>query len=251
MSKPFVYISKIFENAHYLLLNKPFGVFSQPIDSTHTNPFKSYPILLEELRKQYPNYSKEWRLVHRLDNCVTGGILIAKNKTAASRFSKYLRKGGNYGYPIRRRYIAIVETCQANSKDIINTGIISTNGMITKYNFLGKNCVMLELVTGKKHQIRKHLSQQLGRPIINDIKYGAHRNLSMPINEIALHSAMIETRIGTQQHTHIIPIPEPSYDFNKHQNFYSPWSDYISNSKGSLNKHIINSLTSSWTSQSV
>ena len=45
----------------------------------------------------------------------------------------------------------------------------------------------VKLITGRKHQIRTHLSY-IGNPILNDKLYGGKQSANFPVNSIALHA---------------------------------------------------------------
>ena len=105
----------IFENTHYFIVNKPPGIPSQPPDCRtwgRTHPNLDPTPLLERFKAIYYSHREVelCRTVHRLDHCVTGGMLIAKTKDASVKFSRFLQKGGNNGYKLQRKYVAIVES---------------------------------------------------------------------------------------------------------------------------------------------
>lgn len=197
-------LSVLFENLHYLVVYKPPGYLSQPGLRKD-----SRPILFDELVKQCANHdidTSEWRTVHRLDACVSGGMLIAKTKNAATMFGRNLKYGGNKGYGLVRRYVAMVDpTKSSNLTQYPPTGVLKSDNMVTKYKRVRNNCLIVELVTGKKHQIRKQLSGLLNSPILYDQKYGSEQDMHNP-DQIALHSAFIETTIGRTSQNHLIPV---------------------------------------------
>ncbi|EDO16400.1 hypothetical protein Kpol_1030p8 [Vanderwaltozyma polyspora DSM 70294] len=203
-----------YRNSNYIIVNKPFNVLSQPgyIGSWKCVGLSSpvVPVLLDDLIKQNAGKDEnvtEWRTVHRLDKLVTGGVLIATNKNSAIKFSKNLRYGGNKGYKFTRRYVALVEnSLNVNTRKIPEFGQINFDGMISNYKQFDESCFIFDLVTGGKHQIRKHLSLCLGRPILNDVKYNATPITEIDRNQIALHSACIKTNIGLQSREHLIPM---------------------------------------------
>ncbi|KAL3232706.1 21S rRNA pseudouridine(2819) synthase [Nakaseomyces bracarensis] len=193
------HVSVLYENIHYLIIHKPPGFLSEPGISSDLRP-----IVLDDLIKHYKPIkdTEQWRSVHRLDSCVTGGMLVAKTKNAATMFSRNLKLGGNKGFGLIRRYVALTDN--APSVRIPSTGILKSDGMITQYRQVKNNCFIIDLVTGKKHQIRKHLSSLLHSPILYDQKYGSRATLGR--DHIALHSAYIETKVGRTVKGHIIPI---------------------------------------------
>lgn len=202
-----------YECSNYFVVNKPYGMFSQPGDlgskyAHHPDKFRP-PVVLDELKAQYGKSkggSTEWRTVHRLDACVTGGMLIVKNKNAAIQFSRNLRHGGNKGFKITRRYVALVGEGEINSKYTDDTGVIQCLGMVTRYKRFDEKCYVLELVSGGKHQIRRHLAQGVGQPILNDNRFGGIILPGTDPTQIALHSACIKTVMGLQRKEHLIPM---------------------------------------------
>ena len=243
----------IFENAHYLIVNKPPGIPSQPPDTRtwgRTHPGLDPTPLLDRFKTIYCSYKQVelYRTVHRLDHCVTGGMLIAKTKDASIKFSRFLQKGGNKGYKLLRKYVAIVERPSCLDKrfnDQVNNGshynsLVSHDGrQITKFKLIDEQCIVLQLVTGKKHQIRQHLSQILNQPILNDQKYGSTSKLTTPFkDQIALHSACIITKIGLQTQTHLIPM--------KFNNTGKLWSRRYVNEEGEFISQIKDVLIENW-----
>lgn len=194
----------IHENVHFLLVNKPPGVLSQPGGYQVGN--------LSTLLEQFsPESYGDLKIVHRLDTNVTGGMVLAKNKNAARQFHRgFLNPHSGFG--LRRRYIALVNRISGCSAAGIVDKEIGGKPALTKYKLINyelKNrenvqLVLLELVTGRKHQIRNHLST-LGMSCVNDMKYGSQ--IQFPeTRQIGLHSCWLETRIGMQLNKFMIPI---------------------------------------------
>ncbi|AGO13736.1 AaceriAGL134Cp [[Ashbya] aceris (nom. inval.)] len=212
------------EHKHYYIVNKVHGIVCQPPDRRTWYKHHDYdpPVLLDLLRQQHPNPGGEvWRTVHRLDEPVTGGVLVSRNKRAAAMFSRSLALGGNRGFPLTRRYVALLSH---KSRELPPEGRITTGNMVTDYKRLGEGLMLLQLQTGRKHQIRMQLSRVFGQPVVNDKKYGDHNVYGVANNLIGLHSAFIRAQCGLQAKTCIIPIP-PTPDT------FKLWDKYI-NEKG-------------------
>ncbi|KAH3684975.1 hypothetical protein WICPIJ_004054 [Wickerhamomyces pijperi] len=195
----------VYQDEKYIIVNKAHQ-FSVQEDSQNKRG------IISKLKEQDPDI----RGVHRIDKNVTGGLLIAKTKFAARSFSRNLKLGGNTGFKFIRRYVGLIP-----SEDIVSNSPIlesiqfyndKNKGRIVshdeegrqsitdfikydKLNVRGYQMIILQLTTGRKHQIRKHLSEILGKPLRNDVKYGAV-GLIQPQNCIGLHSAFIETHVG-------------------------------------------------------
>ncbi len=87
----------LFENSHYIVVNKPAGIHSQ--HSKASLKARAQDEVVPLLIDQYPDLKP----VHRLDLRVTGGLLIARGRRDARMFSNNLRSGGDKGYKFKRR----------------------------------------------------------------------------------------------------------------------------------------------------
>ncbi|SCU89524.1 LAME_0E04038g1_1 [Lachancea meyersii CBS 8951] len=192
----------------YVVVNKPAGVFSQLPDIVkwrQNHGDEHLPLLMDLVRscaQESGLESSEWRTVHRLDTNVTGGLLIAKDKNSAAHFSKNLKKGGNSGYKLVRKYVALIDGATRN---LPTKGVLEHNGMKSWFRKIDSGALVLQLCTGKKHQIRLQLARGLGVPIMNDIKYRGKQVRSAG-HQIGLHSALIQTQVGLQKRKHLIPV---------------------------------------------
>ncbi|CCE93315.1 pseudouridine synthase PUS5 TDEL_0F05040 [Torulaspora delbrueckii] len=234
------------ECSNYFIVNKPYGMFSQPGDLgqkyAHYPVKAKPPVVLDELRRQYGKGrvdAGEWRTVHRLDACVTGGMLLVKNKNAAIQFSKNLRAGGNKGFKMTRRYVAIVGEGEIGTKYRSDTGVIQCLGMTTRYRRFDEKCYVLELISGGKHQIRRHLAQGVGQPILNDEKFQGSLVPGTNPAQIALHSACIKTTVGFQKRSHLIPMV--------YNNDGKLWDPKYVDREGNFNLELQRMLLNDWT----
>ena len=109
-------------------------------------------------------------IVNRLDRAAQGLMLIAHTKSAASALSGLFEKRA-----ISKQYTALVSgsfpehlilDAAVDNKDALSNASLLTYAPKTK-----KSLVSIEIETGRKHQIRKHLSGA-GFPIIGDRLYG-------------------------------------------------------------------------------
>ncbi|CCE65444.1 hypothetical protein TPHA_0L00870 [Tetrapisispora phaffii CBS 4417] len=195
---------------NYILTSKASGQVCQPGKVKTRLGFKKHTVVLDELKKKYSDEKDitEWRNVQRLDIGVTGGLIIATNKNSAIQFSRNLKEGGNAGYKIIRRYVALLNPNSNSSRGLPEEGRIVTNNnkMITLYKQFDENCYIFELVSGMKHQIRIHASKVLEAPVYNDLLYKGSPVGDDPV-QIALHSAFVKTKIGFNIREHSIPMP--------------------------------------------
>lgn len=109
-------------------------------------------------------------IVHRLDRAATGLIIIAHQKKIAAYFSNLFQCR-----EIEKKYQAIVEgefpdKIKLNA-DIENKPALSHAKAIAYNPSTNQSLVDVTIETGRKHQIRRHLSEA-GFPIIGDRLYG-------------------------------------------------------------------------------
>lgn len=160
------------ETDDFLVLNKPVGLDVQG----GINVRYSVDSWIKSI-------SKEYRLVHRIDRDTSGILLIAKTLSSSIFFAKLFKERG-----IKKAYRAIVFGNVSPLKGKINypisnvennpglmcVDLISGKDAKTNFNVIKSNdCwtdVELEPHTGRKHQLRVHMSY-LGHPIVGDKKY--------------------------------------------------------------------------------
>jgi len=169
------------DEGEYSIWNKPCGLLSQGSKwGDHCTISRWSEI---HLLPQRPAF-----IVHRLDRAANGLIVIAHKKTIAAAFSKMFAC-----HAIDKIYQAQVEGCIQDMKlpclieSKINNKTAISEILSLKVN-VEKNITLLtiNIKTGRKHQIRKHLSE-LGYPIIGDRLYGSlEENQDLQLSSIHL-----------------------------------------------------------------
>lgn len=178
----------IYEDDNIILINKPVGILSHGAGSEfEENIVDSMISYLIQKGDFVPRIEKTFTpsICNRLDRNTSGIIIGAKNYQSLKSINEAIREGqikrfyktivkGNFnkeitaeGYLVKdeeRNKVKIYENDLEGSKKII------TN-MKPLQNKNGYSMLEIELITGRTHQIRGHLSS-MGYPVIGDRKYG-------------------------------------------------------------------------------
>ena len=210
----------LFEDNHLLVLCKPPGLLVQGDrtgDETLLNLAKQY------IKEKYAKPGDIFLgLVHRLDRPASGVIVFARTSKAAARLMRQFQQKQT-----RKIYHCIVsgEVPENGSwQDHIErrdaTSYITdgkTNVELNFHRIRSKNnlsLVVVELITGKHHQIRVQFAQR-GFPIVGDFRYGS--DLQFPNRAIALHAYELSIVHPTLKKILTFRCKPESY-----------WADYVS-----------------------
>ena len=186
-------LSIVYEDAHFLVLDKPAGVASIP-SVNHSNTMANF-VKAYYIRQDYEN--QQVHIVTRLDRDTSGLMLFAKHGYAHARLDKQLQKK-----MIEKRYYALVQgrgelkpegdiiAPIGRDPDSIITRCVTEDGKYahTSYKVVEQfgdiYLVDIHLHTGRTHQIRVHFAH-LGFPLLGDDLYGG--TLEAGITRQALH----------------------------------------------------------------
>ncbi|MFT4536011.1 MAG: 23S rRNA pseudouridine1911/1915/1917 synthase [Saprospiraceae bacterium] len=159
-------INILYEDDHFLILNKPPGLLSSGNSS----------ISLQGMLKSYPTVDKEGALfypylVHRLDRQTCGLIIAARTIDARRRLGEMVEN-----HQIIKRYSLIVEGHLENNIKYIDQPIDDRDAKteILSITHLSTNdassYIRVRLHSGRTHQIRRHFLG-IGHPIVGDDIY--------------------------------------------------------------------------------
>ena len=170
----------VHEDADVLVVDKPAGLL------TSTVPREPRPTLLAAVRAHVAARVPRARvgLIHRLDRDASGLLVFSKNDAAYRSLKTQF-----FHHTVERTYLAVVHGVPQPPEGRIETRLVeradgvvyaprgSTRGeeAVTDYEVIrpggGRSLVRVTLRTGRKHQIRVHLSGR-GAPIVGDVVYG-------------------------------------------------------------------------------
>lgn len=187
-------VNIIFEDNDILVVEKECGLLSVSTEK-NKNERTAYKILMDYVKSKNPN--ERVYIVHRLDKDTSGIMLFAKNEKIKNMLQE------NWNEIVRKReYAVLVEGVLKEKQGTIKSYLkenrafvtYSTddekNGKlaITNYKVVkekrGYTYLLASLETGRKNQIRVHMSD-IGHPVVGDKKYGSKSN---NLKRLGLHA---------------------------------------------------------------
>ncbi|MFN0019828.1 MAG: RluA family pseudouridine synthase [Pirellulaceae bacterium] len=187
----------LYEDNHLLVVNKPAGIATM---GTAAGTRSMFTLAKEYLKQKYQKPGNVYLgIVSRLDSLVSGVLIFARTSKAAARLSEQFRE-----HKAQKTYWAVVvgtpnpkegELVHWMSKDearqrmvVCPKKSVDAQEARLKYQTLRQfpegTLVDVELLTGRKHQIRVQLAE-IGHPILGDKKYGSEETFPAGI---ALHA---------------------------------------------------------------
>jgi tRNA pseudouridine32 synthase/23S rRNA pseudouridine746 synthase len=166
----------LLDKKDYSIWLKPAGVFAQG------SKWGDHCALTRLVEKAL---DRQTFLVHRLDRATSGIMMVAHTKRAARELSELFAQR-----KINKTYLAIVEGDFIHKILTINDKVDNKHAIshVTLLRAVGnKSLLKIDIETGRKHQIRKHLSG-IDHPIIGDRLYGnADKNYPEDLQLQAIH----------------------------------------------------------------
>ncbi len=153
----------IYEDDYMIVLNKPAGIALHPGKNIHV------ATLIEGLMYYGKEKGFEPHLVHRLDLNTSGALIVAKSKSIARKLNEMFKKR-----KIHKEYLTLVRGYMEKDHGFIDIPLDDQDAL-TEYEVLsekrGVSYLKVRIKTGRKHQIRRHLSM-IGHHVVGDNKYG-------------------------------------------------------------------------------
>lgn len=170
----------VYEDDDLLVVNKPAGLL------TSTTPGEWRPTLLAQVREYVAAADRRARvgLIHRLDRDAAGLLVFSRNDAAYHALKTQI-----FHHHVERVYSAVVHGVPVPQTGRIESRLVErTDGTVHSTRQIGKgqeavtayevvrsggkkSLLRVTLHTGRKHQIRVHLSEK-GWPIVGDPVYG-------------------------------------------------------------------------------
>ena len=208
----------LYEDDYCLVINKPAGIMSHPVDPSHIKLGEIVYTISDWMRDNYPESIKidEARpgIVHRLDRDTSGCMLLVKDP---KEYNKY--KTQFQDHSIKKVYLAIVSGLIKENTGVIDTPIARARSdfrkkeaknefskdyrgelreALTRYKVIeriggGVNSFsLIECLpmTGRTHQIRVHL-RSIRHPILGDQLYGSRQSGNQAPRQM-LHAKSLE-----------------------------------------------------------
>ena len=157
-----------------------------------------HTILNEHVRKGDPRSRNRIYIVHRLDRETSGILVFAKSEPAKIFLQEHWQETD-------KRYITVVYGSLTPKAGTISSYLAENSAFTvystsdpalgklshTEYSVLkeakGFSLLEIHLLTGRKHQLRVHLSEK-GHPVVGDRKYGKRNDV---YGTLALHARSI------------------------------------------------------------
>nr|WP_319398848.1 RNA pseudouridine synthase [uncultured Carboxylicivirga sp.] len=209
----------IFEDQDIIVVNKASGLLT--IATVKEKIHTAHYMLNEYVKKGNSKSRARVFIVHRLDRDTSGLLLFAKNE----RSKLFLQQNWT---DFQKKYIAVVHGILTEKQGVIESYLQENSACHvfstpdnnrgkyakTEYKVLkesaGYSLLEVKLYTGRKNQIRVHLSEQ-GHSIVGDRMYG---KVKLQGARLALHSSSLVF-------THPFSKKEMSFKTNVPQSFNS------------------------------
>jgi 23S rRNA pseudouridine1911/1915/1917 synthase len=200
----------LYEDNHIIAVEKEAGILSQQDSSgvpSQLDMVKDY------IKEKYDKPGKVFLgLVHRIDKPVSGVMVFARTSKAAQRL--HLEFAGRH---VKKMYAALVERKKQIARDTwiecedqlvrkrgyseragAQSRMVKTARM--RYREVASNdryaLLLVELFTGRKHQIRAQLAEQ-NMPVVGDSAYGSREKLND--GSICLHALYLRLMHPTKK----------------------------------------------------
>jgi 23S rRNA pseudouridine1911/1915/1917 synthase len=198
----------VVEDDAFVVVHKPPGMVVHPGAGHRTGT------LVAGLLARYPDLEGLGALegsdplrpgvVQRLDKGTSGVLVIARTELAYRSLSAQLAER-----TMERRYVGLVEGAMEDDRGVVDAPIGRSQRTPTKmavraggrpartaytvtrrFETPPRTLLDLQLESGRTHQIRVHMAA-IGRPVVNDPRYGRRREPRLAEGRVFLHAAIL------------------------------------------------------------
>lgn len=173
-------ITLLYEDRDILVIDKSAGLLS--VKARYESELTAHNLLTQYIRKGNSRATAELFVVHRLDRETSGLLMFAKSlatrETLAAQWTRVEKKYLALVHGTMNPKNGLIESFLADDEDYVVRPVQDPQqGKLarTRYQVIresnNQSLLEIDLLTGKKNQIRVHLSEQ-GHPVVGDTKYG-------------------------------------------------------------------------------
>ncbi|MBI5485395.1 MAG: RluA family pseudouridine synthase [Deltaproteobacteria bacterium] len=186
----------IYEDRDLIVIEKPCGLLS--IGTGRDRARTVHTILNDYVRKGDPRSRNRVYIVHRLDRETSGLLILARSEAAKLFLQEHWQETEkHYLTVVHGTFVPAEGTISSNLAENSAHRVYSTSDAasgklsLTGYRVLkeakGFSLLDIHLLTGRKHQIRVHMSEN-GHPVVGDRIYGRKNDAC---GTLALHARSI------------------------------------------------------------
>lgn len=192
----------LYNDSDIVAISKPSGLLVHPSDVAPDRD-----TCLSMLRAQIDRWIYP---VHRLDRGTSGVLVFALSSAMARQLADLLKNR-----EVQKRYLTIVRGYAPDSGDI-DSPLADDNGIksieartlytrlatvelpypVGKYDTARYSLVRAEPITGRTHQIRRHMAH-IKHPVVGDTTYGEGRQNRLFREQLGIHRMMLHSRTLT------------------------------------------------------
>jgi len=193
---------------HFYAYDKPAGM------AVHPNA-EGTPDLVTWIKTQ-KSLPRDLKPGHRIDRATSGVVLCGAGRKARSQIANWLDDPS-----CQKHYLALVAGSPPEPEGIFDRPLTDARRkrpldaqthFVVKQQYKGFSLLELQLLTGRKHQLRRHLAQA-GLPIVGDSRYGPKRPVRVPnfpqrlwlhALRINLNGRVIEAPLAKELREHLV-----------------------------------------------
>jgi len=185
----------LYEDRDIIVIDKSSGLLT--VKANYEEDKTAHQLLTNYVRKGNARATTELFVVHRLDRETSGLLVFAKTHAIREKFASQWKD-------VEKKYLALVQGTMPQKSGLIESYLADDEDYVvhsvddpekgklaqTQYAVIKESSrfslVEVTLLTGKKNQIRVHLSDK-GFPLVGDTKYGSRMK-----GRLALHARSLK-----------------------------------------------------------